>query len=190
MQVLFAHRRAIWEGCGRQRVFTFAAHPLRLCMRQRRGEPCNICGMPQADSTEYAGIKRTQKFKAGVKLEGIEHFAGYFANEAEAAYSFDAKLREVCRDPLRLKKSLNFPPAGNTFPWLEIVFPKLGQRSGVSPTLAGSVLEISAGVGIRNCQCALLLAGRLAVSAPGVEAWRFGPAAQILEPEEKEQSEQ
>ncbi|CAE7622692.1 unnamed protein product, partial [Symbiodinium necroappetens] len=40
---------------------------------------------------------------------GRVHFVGYFSNDTEAACAFDAKLRAICTDPVRLKKSLNFP---------------------------------------------------------------------------------
>ena len=110
MQVLFAHRRAISEGCCRQRVFTCfccASSSFVHATRARRASQ-----QLRYATSRFNGVywnKKLQKFRAGVKFEGVQHYAGYFTNEAEAAYSFDAKLREVCRDPLRLKKSLNFP---------------------------------------------------------------------------------
>ena len=53
--------------------------------------------------------RAAEKFRVDVTLERKSHYVGLFAQETDAAQAFDAKLRQICQDPMRLKKSLNFP---------------------------------------------------------------------------------
>ncbi|CAE7642252.1 unnamed protein product [Symbiodinium sp. CCMP2592] len=51
------------------------------------------------------------KYHSSVYFNNIMHHVGYFGCELEAAKAYDARLRSLCEDGVRLKKSLNFPTA-------------------------------------------------------------------------------
>ena len=82
----------------------------QLCFATRA-----FCSRPKkADSrkSRFNGVSwdmRHQTFHVRVWFQGKYHSAGFFSNDSEAGYAFDAKLRAICSDPVRLKKSLNFP---------------------------------------------------------------------------------
>ena len=50
-----------------------------------------------------------KKFQAKVSFQGKLHHVGYFHCENQAAHAYDERLRRLCQDGARLKKSLNFP---------------------------------------------------------------------------------
>ncbi|CAE7727060.1 unnamed protein product, partial [Symbiodinium sp. CCMP2456] len=78
---------------------------VRWCLRDRPKK----AGSCQSTFNGVHWHRRHQRFQARVCFEGRCHYTGYFSNDTEAACAFDAKLRAICTDPVRLKKSLNFP---------------------------------------------------------------------------------
>ena len=63
-------------------------------------------------TSKFCGVcwsKKSKKYQAQVCVEGLRCHVGVFSDEEEAAHAYDAKLRALCADPVRLKKSLNFP---------------------------------------------------------------------------------
>ena len=83
---------------------------LHGCLRQRPAGG-NFRQLRSATSRSNGVSWQTaaQRFRADVIFEEKHHYAGLFVHETEAAHAFDAKLRQICKDPVRLKKSLNFP---------------------------------------------------------------------------------
>ena len=82
----------------------------RLCRRERQAETGSY--LQSSGTNRFTGVywlKSRQKFQALVWFNGKVHYAGVFENATEAAFAFDAKLRVFCKDPVRRKKSLNFP---------------------------------------------------------------------------------
>ena len=79
----------------------------------------HFCSLPrpgqklrQPVSSQFNGVcwsRHVEKFRAEVSVAGKKHAAGSFLSELEAAHAYDQRLRELCQDPVRLKKSLNFP---------------------------------------------------------------------------------
>ena len=60
----------------------------------------------------YNGVcwnSSAHKFQAGVTFKRQNLHIGYFECEIEAAKAFDDRLRELCHDKMRLRRSLNFP---------------------------------------------------------------------------------
>ena len=77
---------------------------LFLCRRW----PCQR----QFASSQFNGVywrEQQKKYVALVRVNGKLHYAGYFDDELRAAEAYDARLRELCQEGARLKKSLNFP---------------------------------------------------------------------------------
>ena len=63
-------------------------------------------------SSPFNGVcwdARVQKFASKVSFQGVTHHAGHFRCEIEAAHAYDERLRHLCQDGARLKRSLNFP---------------------------------------------------------------------------------
>ncbi|CAE7948084.1 unnamed protein product, partial [Symbiodinium sp. KB8] len=96
----------------------------RWCLRDRQAERASqqlffatraSCSRPKkagSHQSRFNGVywyRWRQRFRVSVWFQGRSHFAGYFSNDTEAACASDAKLRAICTDPVRLKKSLNFP---------------------------------------------------------------------------------
>ncbi|CAE7239881.1 unnamed protein product [Symbiodinium sp. CCMP2592] len=82
----------------------------RWCVQKRPAE--RACQPLCCATNQYRGVywlPRIQKFSVKVGIKGNVHYAGVFANATEGAYAFDETLRANCRDPIRLKQSLNFP---------------------------------------------------------------------------------
>ena len=83
---------------------------LHWCLRQRlAGASFRQLRSATSRSNGVSWQTASQRFRADVIFEGKHHYAGLFVHETEAAHAFDAKLRQICKDPVRLKKSLNFP---------------------------------------------------------------------------------
>ena len=63
-------------------------------------------------SSQYNGVywnKARGKYHARVGFKGQHKHVGYFLTEQEAAHAYDLRLRGLCHDGIRLKRSLNFP---------------------------------------------------------------------------------
>ena len=102
----------LWAGlllscfCGRAMLGSPAVFCLRDTQAQRDFEHLRF------GTSLFNGVhwdRRLQKFRARVRHQHKLINAGCFLNESEAACAFDEKLRSICNDPVRLKKSLNFP---------------------------------------------------------------------------------
>ena len=59
--------------------------------------------------------KRANKCQASVSFNGSMHHLGHFHCEVEAASAYDSGLRSLCKDGVRLKKSLNFPTCSEQY---------------------------------------------------------------------------
>ena len=72
-----------------------------------------LCGSCIAQSArKYRGVwkaKGSSSFYATVMHQGKKHHLGAFSTAAEAAEAYDLSLRTFSPDPMRLKRSLNFP---------------------------------------------------------------------------------
>ncbi|CAE7864905.1 unnamed protein product, partial [Symbiodinium sp. KB8] len=92
------------------------------CWHAMLGSPCGFClrdkqatratQQLRSGKSRFNGVswhKPTQKFQVHVWHEQKLIRLRLFLNETEAARAFDVKLRAICSDPVRLKKSLNFP---------------------------------------------------------------------------------
>ena len=63
-------------------------------------------------TSTYNGVswlKSAQKFRSCISFKGQTFHIGFFDSEIIAAHAYDERLRELCDDGARLKKSLNFP---------------------------------------------------------------------------------
>ena len=63
-------------------------------------------------SSRFNGVHwntRRSQFEAQLTVHRVQHHLGYFDCEVAAACSYDDKLRSLCDEGARLKKSLNFP---------------------------------------------------------------------------------
>ena len=68
-------------------------------------------------SSRYNGVSwrpGSKKWIAQLHFAGQYFYVGLYGSEEEAAGAFDSKLRALCPDPARLKKSLNFPTASES----------------------------------------------------------------------------
>ena len=68
-------------------------------------------------SSQYNGVywsKAKKKFHVRVSFNRHREHVGYFFNEQEAAHAYDARLRALCADGVRLRRSLNFPTPSET----------------------------------------------------------------------------
>ena len=74
-----------------------------------RALSCRWHGLATSQFTGVSREKRARKFRAQVHVAGKRHSVGYFSSEVDAALAFDERLRRLCPDPVRLKRSLNFP---------------------------------------------------------------------------------
>ena len=66
----------------------------------------------RSTTSQFNGVcwnRKQATYQASVRFEGQQHYVGVFSSEEEAAHAYDAELRALCDDPVRLKKSLNFP---------------------------------------------------------------------------------
>ncbi|CAE7849599.1 unnamed protein product, partial [Symbiodinium necroappetens] len=84
--------------------------PFGFCLPDKRAE--RAARQLRSGTSQFNGVhwhKRGKKFGVQVRYDGKLIHVGYFLNETEAACEFDKTLRSICRDPVRLKKSLNFP---------------------------------------------------------------------------------
>ena len=69
----------------------------------------NLC---RQASNSFRGVYWRQtngKYQSSVYFNKMMHHVGSFGCELQAAKAFDARLRSLCEDGVRLKKSLNFP---------------------------------------------------------------------------------
>ena len=69
----------------------------------------NLC---RQASNSFRGVYWRQtkgKYESSVYFNKMMHHVGSFGCELQAAKAFDARLRSLCEDGVRLKKSLNFP---------------------------------------------------------------------------------
>ena len=63
-------------------------------------------------TSQFTGVswhKVAQKFSATVSVAGTSYHVGYFQSDVDAACAYDERLRSLCQDQARLKRSLNFP---------------------------------------------------------------------------------
>ena len=85
-----------------------ATHSWSFKLFLRRHRPCQR----QFASSQYNGVSwnaRRKRYHASVGFNGKLYHAGCFESELQAAEAYDARLRELCQEGARLKKSLNFP---------------------------------------------------------------------------------
>ena len=65
-------------------------------------------------SSSFRGVswnRAAGKYQSVVHFNKMNHHVGYFGCQVEAAEAYDARLRSLCEDGGRLKKSLHFPTA-------------------------------------------------------------------------------
>ena len=95
--------------CGRTMAFLRATH-VRLNLLGLFGSRGRR--LTRQKSSTFNGVCfRTpgEKFQVQVFFDKMMHHVGCFNSEEEAAQAYDTRLRSLCQDPARLKKSLNFP---------------------------------------------------------------------------------
>ena len=74
--------------------------------------PTPFCSWRYVAAGGFTGVswdKKAQKYTVRVWFEKKTHCVGFFEDATEAARAYDARLRALCHDGVRLKKSLNFP---------------------------------------------------------------------------------
>ena len=87
---------------------------LRLFSQQQRVVLPGQCAHRSA-SSEFRGVswdKARSQYCARFEYKQQKYHVGFFGTEDAAARAYDARLRAVCDDKTRLKRSLNFPTLG------------------------------------------------------------------------------
>ena len=97
-----ASQPAFWRGC-------WMISPANRCIQTLHQSGQSLRRQASSCFNGVSWHKAARKFVVRVYFEGKNYHAGLFRSEICAAHAYDQRLRAICHDGLRLKRSLNFP---------------------------------------------------------------------------------